>query len=318
MSIFAIALCSLAFTAQGNDPVATINGENISSQYYYRRMEYLPGLGRRSQTGQFVEVMPAIATLDTLVTEMLILQMAAKKNLVPSDGDIDKEIAYRLRTKPNLTKDWLDTGRTMPELRQQIKVEVARFRLETDGFIATDSDIETNYNAVKSTRYLVPLRVQLKVISVRDEASKTKVDAGLASGKKFDEMAKTYSSDSTASRGGDFGVIPLDLLSDQVKDAIKDLKEGQRTAWLSVDSVFAKFEVEKVIPQSYIPLDDTVKEELRREIMLRKGAPKNSIGKMIREARQTASIKISSPVIDKAYREFLGLEKQAASSSGGQ
>ncbi|MBS1702134.1 MAG: peptidyl-prolyl cis-trans isomerase [Armatimonadetes bacterium] len=316
MSITAFALCSFALAAQGAEPVATINGEAISSQYYYRRMEFLPGLGRMSVSGQFVEVMPAIATLDTLVTETLILQLAKSKNLTPTETEIDAEISYRLRNNPNFVKDWQSTGRTMPELRQQIKVERAHFKLQTDGIVVTDAEIQKNYEAAKSSRYTVPARVKLRVITVRDEATKKRVDDGLQSGKSFEDMAKQYSSDASKTIGGDFGVVPIDLLGDQVKNAIKPLKKGDRTSWLSSDNVFAKFQVEELLPEAIVPLDASVKEDLRREMMLRAGAQKNDIAKLIQDARQKANISIKSPEIAKAYKDFISLEKP--SKSGGQ
>jgi len=313
----AIALYTLALTSrQGTDPVATINGEAITPQNYYRRMEYLPGLGRMTGTGQFVEIMPAIATLDTMVTEMLILQLAKGKNLVPTEAEIDKEISYRLRNNPNLTKDWGATGRTLPELRHVIKVDRAQFKLQTEGVVVTDSDIQTNYNAAKSSRFNVPLRVKLRVITVRDEETKNKVDNGIRSGKKFEDLASEFSSDASKAVGGDFGVVPVELLGDQVRTAIKSLKQGERTGWLATDGISAKFQVEKILPQTVIPLDDSVKEDLRREMMYLRGGQKNDVAKLIREARRNATIKIASPEVEKAYKQYVDLERQ--SKSGGQ
>lgn len=316
MSITAIALYTLAIASQGTEPVATINGEAISAQNYYRRMEYLPGLGRMTGTGQFVEIMPAIATLDTMVTEMLILQAAKNRNLTPTEAEIDNEISYRLKNNPNLTKDWTATGRTMAELRHVIKVDRAQFKLQTEGVVVTETDVQTNYDAAKASRFTVPPRVKLRVITVRDEATRNKVDEGIRAGKKFDDLATQYSSDATKTVGGDFGVVPIDLLGDQVKAAIKSLKKGERTGWLKSDAVFAKFQVEEILPQYVMPLDASIKEDLRREIMLRKGQPKNDVAKIIRDARRNATIKITSPEIDKAYRQFVDLEKQA--KPGGQ
>lgn len=316
MSITAIALYTLAIASQGTEPVATINGEAISAQNYYRRMEYLPGLGRMTGTGQFVEIMPAIATLDTMVTEMLILQAAKNRNLTPTEAEIDNEISYRLKNNPNLTKDWTATGRTMAELRHVIKVDRAQFKLQTEGVVVTETDVQTNYDAAKASRFTVPPRVKLRVITVRDEATRNKVDEGIRAGKKFDDLATQYSSDATKTVGGDFGVVPIDLLGDQVRAAIKSLKKGERTGWLKSDAVFAKFQVEEILPQYVMPLDASIKEDLRREIMLRKGQPKNDVAKIIRDARRNATIKITSPEIDKAYRQFVDLEKQA--KPGGQ
>jgi hypothetical protein len=44
-------------------------------------------------------------------------------------------------------------------------------------------------------------------------------------------------------------------------------------------------------------------------MMMIKGSSKNDVAKMIREARQSANIAITSPEIDKAYKQFVELEK---------
>ena len=314
MSITAIALCTIALLqGQGTETVATINGETLSSQNYYRRMEYLPGLGRKTNTGQFVEVLPAIATLDTLVTETLLLQIAKSKGLTPTETEIDQEISYRIRKSPNYTVDWQSSGRTLPELRQMIKVERAQFKIQTEGIVVTESDVQRNYDAAKGSRYTIPQRVKLRVIIVHDEDTKQKVDKGIKAGSKFEDLAKEYSTDPSKVLGGDFGVIPLDLLGDEVKAVIKPLKTGERTGWLGKEGVFAKFQVEAQLAQSVIPLDANIKEDLRREMMVIKGSTKVDINKLIREARQSASISITSPEIDKAYKQFLEFEKKAKS-----
>jgi parvulin-like peptidyl-prolyl isomerase len=314
MSITAFALCTVALLkGQGSDTAVTINGEALSSQNYYRRMEYLPGLGRKTNTGQFIEIMPAIATLDTLVTETLILQIAKSKGLTPSETEIDQEVSYRLRNNPNYVKDWQSTGRTLPELRYFVKVERAQFKIQTEGIVVTESDIQRNYDGAKSSRYTVPERVKLRVIILRDEADKAKVDAGLKAGKSFESLATTYSTDPSKTVGGDFGVVPIDLLGEEVKTAIKPLKKGERTAWLGKESVYAKFQLEASMPSSVIPLDAKIKEDLRREMMVIKGTGKIDMNKLIREARQNATITVTSPEIDKAYKQFVDLEKKAKS-----
>ena len=313
MSITALLISTALLGRQGTETVATINGETLTAKNYYRRMEYLPGLGRRLSTGQFIEIMPAIATLDAIVTETLLLQIAASKGLTPSEQEIDQEVAYRVRKNSSYISDWQLVGRTMPELRHMIKVERAQFKIQTEGIVVTESDIQNNYNGAKSSRYTIPPRVKLKVIIVNDAESKAKVDNGFKSGKSFENLATEFSTDPSKALGGDFGVIPLDLLGDEVKAAIKTMKPGDRTAWIGKEGIFAKFQVDAMLPQAIVPLDGDVKEDLRREMMIIRGQGKVNMGNLIREARQNAKISITSPEIDKAYKQFVDLEKLAKS-----
>ncbi len=313
MSITALAICTLSLLqSQGSETIATINGEALTAKNYYRRMEYLPGLGRRAPTGQFIEIMPSIATLDAIVTETLILQIAKTKGLLPSESEVDQEVAYRVRKSPTFVSDWQTFGRTLPELRYMIRVEKAQFKIQTDGIVVTESDVQRNYDASKAARFTLPERVHLHVIIANDEDTKAKVDSGLTSGKKFEDMAREYSSDPSKIAGGEFGVLPVELLGDEVKTAVKPLKAGGRTAWLGKDGVYAKFQVDDFIPKAVLPLDAGLKEDIRREMMLLKGSSKVDIAKLVREARDTAKITITSPDIDKAYKQFAELGKKAA------
>lgn len=313
MSITALALCTALYTKGQGETVATINGEALSTQNYYRRMEYLPGLGRKTSTGQFIEIMPAIATLDALVTETLILQIARSKKLTPTETEIDQEVSYRVRNDPNYVNNWTAYGRTIPELRQMLKVERAQFKIQTEGVVVTETDIQKNYDAAKSSRFTIPPRVKLKVIIVHDEDAKGKVDSGLKEGKTFEAMASAHSTDPSKAAGGDFGVLPIDLLGEEVKTAIKPLKKGERTAWLGKESLFAKFQVDALLPLTVVPLDANIKEDIRREMMMIKGAANVDMNKLIREARQNAKISIAAPEIDKAYKQFMGLETKVKS-----
>ncbi len=312
MSITAITLCKLGLiTNQVQAPVATINGEALTAQNYHRRMEYLPGLGRKTSTGQFIEILPAIATLDTLVTEMLLLQIAKAKGLTPTETEIDQELSYRVRNDSNYVGNWLTIGRTMTELRQMLKVERAHFKIQTEGIVVTETDIQKAYDAAKPSRYTIPNRVKLRVITVTDEESKSKVDDGLKAGKTFESLATQYSTDASKTFGGDFGVVPIEALGEQVQAGIKTLKKGERTGWLAADKVYAKFQVDAIMPMTIVPLDAKIKEDIRRDLMLLRGAPKVDMVKLLREARQTASISITSPEINKAYKQFVDLEKSA-------
>lgn len=310
------ALLFAAAIAQEVPPVVVINGESVLTSDYYRRMEFLPGLGTISKTGQFVEISPAMATLDTMITEKLLLQIAKSKNMVPTEAEVDKEIAYRLKGNPQMVEKWTAYGRSLPELRSIIKAEYAQFKLQTEGILVTENDVQSLYEASKATRYTIPARVKLRVITVRDASTKKKVDDELKAGKTFIFCASQYSTDASSKIGGDFGTVPLDVLSEDVKTALGALKKGEMSAWLGADTVFARFFVEDKMPEAVTPLNDLMREDLRRELMLRKGAAKNDIGKMIRDARQKAAIKFSSPELDKNYQKFIEAEKQVKENGG--
>lgn len=297
-------VASLSF-AQA-DTMIEINGEKISRAEYVRRMEYLPGIGKATRDGNFVEVFPGLATVDFIINERLTLQLAKERGVEPSNAEIDAELGMIQRREPGLLERFTATGRTKEEYRAVIRYNLAQFKLQTEGVLVTDTEIKNLYDLAKDVRFTRPPSVRLRVIAVNSDAETKEVDTELKSGKSFAAVATLLSKDVTSRIGGMYGDIPLDQLSANVKDAVTKLKKGDTTAWLkSSDTLMVKFFVEEVFARTTRPLDAELKEDLRRELLVRKGSAKNDVSKLLKEARQKANIKIASPEFEKAYKESI-------------
>ncbi len=302
----AFALISTFALAQG-DAMIEINGEKISRDEYVRRMEYLPGIGKVTRGGEFIEVYPSLATIDQLINDRLLLQIAKERGMLPTEADLTAEIALINRRQPELAAKWQASGRTNAEYRSIILIDMTKFRLQTEGILVTDTEIKNLYDLSKDVRFTTVPRVRLRVISVTAEADTKAVDAELKAGKSFAAVAALKSMDASSKTGGLFGEVPLDQLSSNVKEAIAKLKKGDMTEWLkSSDTLWVKFYVDEVLPRTVRPLDADLKEDLKRELMIRKGQQKNDLGKLMREAKQKAKIKIASPELEKAYQNMAG------------
>src|SRR5471030_1100048 len=98
-SIFAAAMlatCWAAGSAQAlaQDPavkmvdpgrvVAVVNGDEIKGAEYYRRMEYLEGVGIRLGN-QFAEFPPGFLAIQKIIDERLTFQLAKSKGVYPTD-----------------------------------------------------------------------------------------------------------------------------------------------------------------------------------------------------------------------------------------
>jgi len=291
-------------------PAIIVNGDSINRNEYVRRMEYLPGLGRPNGQGGLSEVTPALATIDSIITEQLILQLAKEKSVVPTDKEIDFELAYRTRLNPQLMDLWLSSGRTMAEYRATLKAEIALFKLQTFGVTVTDQQIIDLYNLSKDTQYTTPAKVRLRVITVAKKADSDLVDKELGAGKSFVAIAALYSTDSSSKNGGLFGDIQIEALSEDIRSAVAVLKKGERTSWLKSGDLFAKFQADELIPKVVRPLDDDIKEELKRQFLLRGGSEKNNVSKWLKDARLKAKIEIANPDFQRAYLEFIERERK--------
>lgn len=291
--------------AQG-DTMIEINGEKVSRAEYVRRMEYLPGIGKATRDGNFVEIFPGLATVDFLINERLTLQIAKEHGVEPTNAEVDAELAMIQRREPGLLERFLATGRTKDEYRAVVKLNLAQFKLQTEGVLVTDTEVKNLYDLAKDVKYTRPPMVRLRVIAVNSDAESKEVDAALKAGKSFAATAALLSKDVTSRAGGMYGDIPVDQLSTNVKEAVTKLKKGDTTSWIkSSDTLMVKFFVEEVLPRTTRPLDADLKEDLRRELLVRKGSAKNDLTKLLKEARQKASIKIASPEFEKAYKDSI-------------
>jgi hypothetical protein len=304
--LLAASLFAVAAGQAQSEMMIEINGEKVSRAEYVRRMEYLPGIGKATRDGNFVEVFPGLATVDFIINERLTLQIAKERGVEPTAADVDAELAMIQRREPGLLERFMATGRTKDEYRAVVKFNLAQFKLQTEGVLVTDTEVKNLYDLAKDVRFTRPPMVRLRVIAVNTDAESKEVDAELKAGKSFAATATLFSKDVSSRAGGMYGDIPLEQLSANVKDAVTKLKKGDMTAWLkSSDTLLAKFFVEEVFARTTRPLDADLKEDLRRELLVRKGTAKNDVSKLLKDARQKADIKIASPEFEKAYKESI-------------
>ncbi len=320
-----VASLALALACLGSaqvDPqrvVATVNGTEIKGAEYYHRMEFLPGVGKNMGDG-FAEFPPGFLTLEQLITEKLIFQLAREKGVSPSEPEIQAELDYRKVKNKNLVTDWLASGRTMAELMYAIKFDLAQFKILTAGITVTDQEVEDFYKKNKAM-YTTPEQVTLRVIVVRTQADADLVDRDLASGKSFADTAKAHSADVTAQMGGEYGTVPITMLSDNVRTALKPLTAGQSTAWFtankdpnsSAEAAKFKFLLEKRAPEQLQVLDGDLRRQTRQRIMMDSGKVKNDIKKELNALRAKANIEIKEKSFADAYEKF----KDASLKSAG-
>jgi hypothetical protein len=292
-----------------NRIVLVINGEEIKGAEYYRRMEYLSGVGTRSGNN-FVEMPPGFITIQHLIDERMTFALAKDKGVYPTDAEVDAEIQLREQDNPKLLQTFMDAGGNMDELRYQIRVQLAEFKIATFGITKTDAEVEMFYKEHQEL-YKTPKLLKLRVIAVSSADDMKAVDQDLAGGKDFASVAKDKSVDVTKAIGGEFGTIPQYKLATVTQDALKDVKIGQTTAWLSSTpeggtKTFLKFLLEDVIPEKLQPLDSKLKRSVRRQMMLDAGHVRNTTTlKELDQLRAKAKIDIKQPEFAEAYKKFI-------------
>jgi len=285
-------LACASFASAQIDPartVMTINGEEVKGGEYYERMEFLPGVG--TMRGEnFIEAAPGFLVINRLIEEKLLLQVAKEQGVYPTDVEVAALYKEKADDIKDFEKNYTDAGVSRKYVENQLRLELAQFKLQTKGINLTDMEVEKHYKENPS-RFTIGKRIKLSVIAV-PEFKKDEVDKALGSGKGFADVAKTLSTDPTAKDGGNLGFI-FDLdLSDQIKGALKDVRIGGLTPWIKGEQVVLRFHLDDIIPEQLKPLDAKMKRDLRRSLMMDKGVAKNDVEALLKDARKKAKIDV--------------------------
>jgi peptidyl-prolyl cis-trans isomerase SurA len=204
--------------------------------------------------------------LEKLIRDKLTDQQVTRHKLTVSDGDVDATI-QRIRDANNLTEvefrravelDGLD----YETYREQVKDNILRARLLNreikSKIVITDSDIKKHYDA-HIEQYAGSTKYDLRHILLRYPPNATDshkanvareidvIGQRLGEGAPFEKLAKQFSDAPTAASGGRLGVFGTNLLTPEIKDALKGLQPKQYSPAVETDQGYQIFYVEDIL-----------------------------------------------------------------------
>lgn len=160
------------------------------------------------------------------------------------------------------------------DIRDQFVVEQMNLKNVSSAVIISPFKIETYYKE-HSDAFKLPDQVHLRMIELRKadggdpEAVRRlarEIEAKLAAGAKFAEMASVYSEGSQKREGGDLGWVNQSVLRKEFAEATAKLKPGQRTGVIEVaDACFLLF-VEEVKAAQLRPLTE-VRDDIEKTLL---------------------------------------------------
>lgn len=284
--------------------VVIVNGESVIGKTYLKRMEVLPRVGE-IVNGKFVSSSPGFLTLNRIVNEILLLQLAKEQGVSPTEAEVEAELAKMRKDNPELMAGLQKIGFTEDDLRYDLRVQIAEFKVQTRGINVTDQQVETYYKAnIKA--YTVAETYKLRIIAVDTEAKRKAAEADLVAGMAFADVAKKHSLHASRDTGGDLGEVPFDEISESLQKFVKGKPAGSTTEWMSGDGLFAKVLVEAVTPGKVYPLDAGLRADIRRIMMLERGEDRNNVGKMMADMRKRAQIEYQGTPFDDQLKQALG------------
>ena len=304
--ILAVAGTAMA-AGQGidlNKSVIEVNGTAIPYGTYYKRMEGLSGFGRRVGDN-FVPASPGFLTLQQMINEILMVQLAADKGATPTQKEVDDEYAALLATSPEQVTAMLKYGTTEADIRQQIIVQLSEYKLQTMGINIGDQQVESFYKEHPSM-YTTPRALDLYAIAVETPEQQDAVDKKLNANAPFADVAKELSLDLTAAISGYLGRRIEANLDERLLKQVQGLKEGETSAWIDADARKYKYYVAKVYPEKLAPLTPELRKAVRQRLMIDRGRIKNDLNAWMKEKRKNLKLNFKgTPFDDDIKQAFL-------------
>jgi peptidyl-prolyl cis-trans isomerase C len=180
--------------------LAEVNGDKITDQEFYKEQENLPPyLKPMTETPEGKKEM-----LDTMVVRDLIMQEAKKSG-------IDKSPAVEAK---------------LEDLKKRVIVEAYLKKKVEESANIGDAELKDYYNK-NIDKFKTGEQVRASHILVKSEAEAKDIERQLKGGAKFEDLAKKYSIDGAAPKGGDLGWFSKGSMIPDFEKVAFGLKEGE-------------------------------------------------------------------------------------------
>ncbi|MRR57222.1 MAG: peptidylprolyl isomerase [Deltaproteobacteria bacterium] len=209
--------------------------------------------------------------LDSMIVREIILEQAKKDGV-----DKSKEVADRLE-----------------DLRKRLIVETyLKKKVEQEAKVS-EEDMKKFYDENKE-KFKGGEQVKASHILVKTEQEAQDVLAQLKKGASFEDMAKKYSKDSTAAKGGDLGWFPRGAMVPEFDKAAFSLKDGEMSGIVKTNFGFHIIKVTGKRPAGIRSYDE-VKEQIKASLLPNK--QQEIFQKMKEDLKKSAKVSIKEDVL---------------------
>lgn len=285
------ALLALAGCGGNKDTIVTVDGEQVSNEEFNQYLQTKRTV-RAVVQGQVVEVPVsetlAFQALQELATQKLVLHMAADEGLLPTEQEIEDEIAFKKAINPQFLDELKAAGYSMGQIRREIAFALAEERLLTRGIEVKMEEVE---KVIKENpqQFTEPATVAVYQILALSEAKKNEVDAELRLSQPFKSVATKHTQDPQGPRKQ----YVVARLQDPLKGALATASVGDVTDWIQVGNGFVKYFVEARTEEKPMDMTKERKELLRRQLAMNYGRQANDLSKQIAERLRSSDVRVS-------------------------
>jgi len=245
--------------------------------------------------------------LDTMITDLLLLQMAKKKQY--SAGEEVKNYIDKLKRENNIETDaqfqqaLLQQGIQYEQFLKQIEENILRQILvsqEVDRSIVVDETEGVNYYKLNQAEFVEPEEYKLRAIYLSTEtrsaddleSKKTEISDKLAAGQDFALLAAELGDSPLKENKGDLGFIKKGQLDKTLEEAVAKLKVGETAPWVQAKNGWYLLKLEEKKESRLKPYDE-VKKDIWEKIFMQKKSKK--LAEFLKDIKAKNYIKILNP-----------------------
>ncbi|MFE7150958.1 peptidylprolyl isomerase, partial [Heyndrickxia sporothermodurans] len=148
-------------------------------------------------------------------------------------------------------------------------------------------------------------------ILVADEKTAKEVEAKLKKGEKFEDLAKKYSTDGTAQKGGDLGWFNTGKMDPTFEAAAYKLKVNEVSE--PVKTQFGYHIIKKTGEKDKAPLDDKMKKEIKEKIKASK-VDQTKLAEVMKKEIKDAKLDIKDKDLKKSFDNVLNSDTSSSTS----
>ncbi|MDI9636581.1 SurA N-terminal domain-containing protein [Kamptonema cortianum] len=311
--------------------IATVNGVPITQNEWFEHLEAKSTVNISiaqgsiqpidNQTGQ-AQVVGTLGfqAMQDLVARKLVLQLAKEEGVSPTKQEVDEEIALRNKLNPSYIKNLQARGLKMEGIRSLVETELAQTKLVTKGVTVTDKEVDEYIEANKQ-QFVEPGVVDMFWIIV-PAAKVAEVDAELAKGSRFQDVAMKFSIDPQAKETqGKFQAVqfpqgvPIRDLPAPLKKVVETTEVNKTSGWVEDGNNRAKFMVTRKTQDRDQEITPERKKWVHRVLATQRGSEGTDVQQTLRDRLRDAKIEVKNEALKSLWSNFEEQLKKQPSTS---
>lgn len=323
--------------------VMTVNNRPVSDEQVGIILSDIRSRMNTSNADPWTEIYAYGYLINLMTQEEVLLGKAEELGVTVTQADLDQarndDIAQFVKQQDKASGNIIgDLGRQIQDVREK-KRAFMEF-LEVTGLTPQEWEARKRRELlIDNTKKKLQEQADGKK-KILQEAKKKQVDDALAKGESFAEVAKKFSEDATADKGGDIGNwVGRGLLFDEkIANAVFSTPVNKTTEWFDIPAGFQRFEIydkkeasgpefekekaqliEKIKKdkgKDYKPTEEDIKKEYEavkfRQILL-KTTDEGAADKIEKELVDKAVVEVNDPLM-LAYQALIGEKLQPPAS----